>query len=897
MSVREGEAAGGPTIVVLVCFFLSGVTALIYEVLWTRMIVTVIGGAPFAVSAILTVTMAGLGLGSHLAGRWADRISPPSGLVRLYGLLEIAIGVSCLLLPHLLGALRPLCSVLYNSLFGHFLAYNALTFLVCAALLIVPAVCMGATLPLLSRFSVSRLSHLGGHVGGLYGLNTLGAALGALVCGFWLIELLGVRGTLALAVAANVAIGLACVAASRSLEAGRPAGPPGAVAEPDTVAAPLPAKAGTAALVVFAVSGFCSMAYEVIWTRLLGLIIGPTTYSLTIVLVTFITGLALGSVVFGRLADRTARPFHLLVLLQLVAGLSAIVVSHFLGNSQFFYAKLIDRLQDRFFLLHLAKAGTLFLFMLPPTICLGAAFPLAGRIVTRSLASVGSSIGRAYAINTVGAVLGAFSAGFLLIPLVGKEAALRLLTLLQAGASLAAGLAVLPLVRGGRRLAAPAVALGAAVMAASLFFPSWNRETLSRGRYHRTDTLGPRLQETGWVRALLKGPEILEGVRDEEVVYYGDGIGGFTTVVRQDNPFGRADYYMLNSGKADASSSQDKAPQVLLAHYPMIFHEDPRSVMVLGLASGMTAGETLHYPIDRLDVLEISREVIAGSRFFDEFNNRVRSDPRTNIIVQDGRAHLQLTDRSYDVIISEPSNPWMAGLSALFSEEFFRAAERRLEDGGIFCQWVQAYQLDWPAFAMILRTFAGVFPENVVIRGSRGDYILMGFKGRGGLDPAVAARNLAFANRSRNLSLPGVSPLFGLVQTENASRLAGAGPTHTDDRPRLEFAAQRSMFIASDPLIARMLGERMTIGATLGREMLKAKVDVDARIDFVEFALSLESPFRGMGEVPEASPSQRERLVRLYEAYCSSHAVDPSYLPDEETARRCRAARSARPRS
>lgn len=880
-------------LLVLTCFFFSGVTALIYEVLWTRMIVTVIGGAPFAVSTILTVVMGGLGLGSYLASRWTDRISPPGKLIRLYGILELAIGLYCLALPLLLEALRPLCAVIYNQLFAHLLLYNFLTFLVCAALLLLPTICMGATLPLLCRFSVSSLSHLGGHTGKLYGINTLGAAFGALLCGFWLIEKLGVRGTLATAVAANVAIGIACLFAGGTM--GTPERVTGTKTEPcsgDEKTGPrfLTARSGTAALVLFAVSGFCSMAYEVIWTKLLGLIIGPTTYSFTIVLVTFITGLALGSLIFGRRADRTDDPLRLLILLQLAAALSALLVSHLLGNSQFFYAKLIGQFQGSFLLLHLAKAATLFLFMLPPTICLGAAFPLAGKIVTRSVASLGKSIGLAYSINTVGAVLGAFSAGFLLIPLLGKESSLRLLVLIQSGASLGAIFAVFPGAGERRRVWLPAATLGAVTLLASLHLPNWNRPALSQGRYHRPDTLGAELKATGWIRSFTAGPGILERELEGEVVYYGDGIGGFTTVIKRDGGFGRDEYYMLNSGKADASSSEDKATQTLLAHYPMIFHDKPEKVMVLGLASGMTAGETLHYPVAKLDVVEISREVIAGSRFFDKYNNNVRADPRTEIIVQDGRAHLQLTNRSYDVIVSEPSNPWMAGLAALFSREFFEAARKRLEAGGIFCQWVQAYQMDWPVFALIMRTFADVFPENVVIQVSRGDYIVMGFKDKGPLASSVAERNLVFARKSKNMSLPSISPLFRLLKTEDALKLGGEGTLHTDDRPRLEFAAPKTMYVYVDPLITQMIDSRWALGPVTGWDVLKARLSVDAQIDFVEFALSLESPYRDMGNIDKTSPVQRERLVKLYEDYCTAHALDAVYLPDEETAFRCLAA-------
>ncbi|UCC22869.1 MAG: fused MFS/spermidine synthase, partial [Planctomycetota bacterium] len=305
---------------VLTCFFLSGVTGLTYEVLWTRMIVKVIGAAPFAVSIVLTVFMGGLGLGSYIASRTIDRIKQPLRLVRIYGILELAIGVYGLTVPFLLWAFTPLYAIVYNRLFSHFMLYNFITFIGCSLLLCIPVICMGATLPVLCRFYVTSLSHLGTHAGRLYGLNTIGASLGALLCGFWFIYYLGMPGTLALAVIINGVIGILCLRAGSGTQLGKAETSP----QTDVVETPKVTQYPgvlTAALIIFAVSGFCAMSYEVIWAKLLGLIVGPTTYSFTIVLVTFILGLALGSMLFGWLGDKTGRPLWLLVSTQIIAAL------------------------------------------------------------------------------------------------------------------------------------------------------------------------------------------------------------------------------------------------------------------------------------------------------------------------------------------------------------------------------------------------------------------------------------------------------------------------------------------------------------------------------------------------------------------------------------------------
>jgi spermidine synthase len=877
------------TTLVLVCFFLSGLTGLIYEILWTRMIVKIIGTAPFAVSIVLTVFMAGLGLGSYIASRTIDRIENPLKLVRIYGILELIVGGYCLVLPFLLKGFLPIYSVVYNQLFKHFMVYNLLTFVGCSILLIIPVTCMGATLPVLCRFYVSRLSHLGTHAGRLYGLNTIGAAAGALVCGFWLIALLGVYGTLALAVVLNAAIGLVSIAASYKIKIdARYQTPDDGRQTPED--GELSYESGykgatTVALVIFAVSGFCAMAYEVIWTKLLGLIIGPTTYSFTIVLATFITVLALGSMIFGWLADRVKSPINLLVYTQILAGVFALFVSHILGNSQFFFAKLIYHFQDNFALLHVLKAGTLFLFMFFPTFYLGATFPLVGKIYTRSLSKVGGSIGFAYSINTIGAVLGSFCAGFLLIPFLGKENGLRLVTGVQ---MLTALVLAAYLLLANRRHKFKLVPIGALVVLGAVLcvhFPSWNRAALVQGRYYR---MSAESEETGWLEALWRGADILSDYVAGKVVYYGDGIGGFVSVLERSDIFGNRNFSLLISGKADASSDADMATQTIFAHFPMIFHLSPKTVMVLGHASGVTAGEVLHYPIERLDVLEISREVVEASSFFDPWNNNVLSDPRTELIIQDGRAHLQLTDRKYDVIISEPSNPWMAGLSALFTREYFALGKERLNKEGIFLQFMHSYQMDWATFAMVCRTFADVWPASILISSTPGDFAMVGFNGESKLSLAAAERNIRFAEKSGNVQFVDAKVLYSLVTTEDIKIVTGSGPLNTDNRPRLEYSAPKVMFEKMDDAIRDQIITRRYLKPATQSIISHAAADVNEQIDLAQLALSVFKPYKDMVNLSLATASQKERFFRLVETYAAAHEINYSFINDETLKQRCR---------
>ncbi len=884
---------------VLTCFFLSGLSGLIYEILWTRMITQIIGSAPFSVSIILTIFMGGLGAGSYLAGRVIDRIRSPLLLVKVYGLLELVIGAYALAIPLLLIVLKPLQTVIYDWLYGYFILYHLLTFLICTVILCIPVICMGATLPILCRFYVARMDNLGTHIGRLYGLNTIGAALGALICGFWLIDLWGVWGALIFAVSVNAMIGLSCLAVSYpakmidSDDALRAS--TSKKTEPDINAAdesPVHSLERKAALLIFVVSGFCAMAAEVIWTRLLGLIVGPTTYSFTIVLVTFISGLGLGSMIFGYVADRTKDCLRLLLFTQTAAALLVLAVSQLLGNSQLFFAKLIFSFRDQFGLLNVLKAALLFLFMILPTLCFGTTFPLVGKIYTRSVAHVGRSIGLAYMLNTIGALSGPFLAGFLLIPLLGKESSLALVVGLQLATAI--GIAGIVLWK-KRRSVLQFSWLAASVLTGLILclnYPVWSHRQLSIGKYQDFEQIRFELTASGWLESLFQGVKILEKIEKGELVYYGDGIGGFTTVVKFTDAMGNLNYAMANSGKADASSRIDMATQTLLAHFPMLYHKNPKRVMVIGLASGITAGEVLHYPVEKLDILEINDQVVTASHIFNPWNNNVLSDPRTHLIVQDARAHLQLTGQTYEVIISEPSNPWMAGLAALFTRDFFSVAKQRLIDGGIFVQWMHTYQMDWETFALVGRTFASVFPNSRLVimnpAKSEGDFLLVGLKGNHQPLLGDSEQKLSHLQKSKNISIKDPRLLYRLFVSEDLPVLFGSGVVHSDNRPRLEFSAPKLMYHSDRNIFEKIWTKRFqSLSATTRDNIRRIEANVDSQIDYAAYRLSVFNPFSGMVDLSQATAYQKERFFDLMERYCADNEIDYAIFTDNELKQRC----------
>jgi len=864
---------------VLFCFFVSGATGLIYQTVWVRMIDKVIGSAPFAVATVLSVFMGGLALGSFLAGRYVDRVKGGERLLALYGRLEIAIAASAVVLPLAITIVTPLYRLAYALLFDRFRAYQAFSFAGCLTLLLVPTGLMGATLPVLCRFFVRHLDHLGNRTGRLYGLNTLGGAVGVMLCGLLFIEHLGVNATLGLAAGLNLLLGIVCLAVARIFrrqlgstswqESPRVERPRATFVPSSGAEGPVQdVRRGYVAVGLIAVSGFCAMAYEVFWIRLLGLIVGPTTYSFTIVVATFVVGLAAGSMFFGRVADRSRSPLAWLVATQMAASLLALVVSQFMGDSQFFFAKLIAAFEDRFAALlrvqTLILMGVLFL----PTFALGASFPLVSRIFARDLRTVGRSIGTAYAANTVGAILGSLVAGFVLIPVLGKQGGLTVVCL---GQLMVAGMAAVWAGRGGK---GPAwrPALGGATLLLLFWvlgrYPSWDTALLSRGWYRDLGGIRAELERTGWWDAVAHGPNRLALQRQgTRVVFCGEGIGGFTTVEEEVTSLGTVEYALFNSGKPDASSHGDRCTQTLSGHFPMLFHRAPKRVMVLGLASGMTCGEVLHYPIEELHILEINEQVVqACRRFFGPWNNRCLDDPRCRVIVQDGRNHLELTGQRYDVIISEPSNPWMAGLANLYTLDFFRLVKRRLTPEGIFAQWIQSYEMDWRTFALLGRTFSKVFPQGSLIKIGPADYLLMGAAHGPPLDWETAGTRMQYAGKSHNAAFTHEAVLAQLVVTEDLPGLFGEGILHTDDRPRLEFAAPRQLHRGRLNVDRAAAGVRRLRPAT--REMCDRSAGPDALLNLVAFAASANAPAFAALDARTLSPSGKERYLDVVRSYC-----------------------------
>jgi spermidine synthase len=762
----------------LLAYTASGLAGLVYEVTWTRLLTLHIGHTTAAASAVVAAFLGGLAAGAAAGGVLASRLSPRRSL-QLYAGVEVGVALAALILPFELRALQPLLAWAYNDGAPGAL-FPAVRLLSCLLMVFIPAAALGASFPLAIRWFTSASADAARPSGMLYFLNTAGAAAGALLAGFFLIPAIGMSGAALVGIAASV-LAAVSVLALLAMHIGPPTqvNYPAARKSRKTARqhdAAAPPKSWLAA-VVLALSGFASLMHEIAWTRILALVLGPTIYAFAATLAAVIAGIAIGSGLGTSLVGRTKRPAAWLAVVLTGAAVTTSVTYSLAGRAiPALVARQMAATDDVFEQILQQGMPLTAALILPTAICLGAAFPLALAIARGPAEQAAERFGLVYALNTVGAVTGSLLAGFLFIPLFGLQNTLRVVSACLIAAT------VIVLVWGAvsrnGRIAGALASLAAVVVLA--FSPPWDRELLASGAY----LYAPYVPRNLDLEALLKAGTLL---------YYEEGAAATVTVKKLTGTT-----TLAVDGKTDASNRGDMLTQKLVAHLPLLLHERPREAVVIGLGSGVTLGAALTHPIARADVVEISPEVVEASSFFIQENHRALDDPRTNLIVGDGRSHLLLSRRKYDVIISEPSNPWIAGVAALFTREFFLAARERLAPGGLICQWANAYNISDADLRAIVATFLSVFPQGTAWLVGADDVLLVA--GEGPLDQQLA-------NIERHWARPGVADDLREVAAlepfalwslyvggpDELARYASGAPLLHDDTMRLEFSGPREL--------------------------------------------------------------------------------------------------------
>jgi spermidine synthase len=769
--------------IVLLSFCLSGMAALIYEVVWMRQLTLIFGTTVYAISTVLAVFMAGLALGSLVLGRVADRSKNP---LRLYAFLQGGIGIYVLLIPLLFNLINSLQIYLARGFALDFSGFSLIRFGLCFLVLLIPTTLMGGTLPVIVRFFVRRKEELGGYLGRLYSLNTLGGVFGSFLAGFVLILLLGVRGTIYLAAAINLSIaaGVFLLSQRTVLAPAKAAANQRTHSRQKESPTADSSRIAWLVLILFGFSGFAALSLEASWSRVLAMILGSSVYAFSIILTTFLLGIAFGSWLISKFVDRLKNLLTWFTAIEIALGLSVILLTPLFGYLPYLFLRVFRMTGGSFWSLQFMEFLLAAAVMLIPTVLMGAAFPIVTKICTAELGRLGRSVGNVYFANTLGAILGPLATGFLFIPVFGLQRSI----LIAAFVYLAIG-AVILILSPPKRLPVRVCTFSLLVMITTLSFliPDWNRNILNSAVYVHA-------------REYLKNnrDDLLGAIKEQASHFYKEGLSA-TVAVRETKTGHLA---LLIDGKADAGTQSDMKTQLILGHLPMLLHEDPQQVLVVGLGSGVTLGAVQqHQELKEVDMVEIEPAVAEAAAYFSEYNHNALSDPRLNLIIEDGRNYVLITDKKYDVITAEPSNPWMTGNANLFTREQFELYKKRLKPGGIMFQWLHAYKLRPQDVKTIVATFEKVFPHAVLWQGAFSrDLFLVGTEQPLSVDFAAFAEKMARAKIKQDLAQVHLDDPFLLLSfllfNEQAVRNFSKGaPIHTDNHPILEFQAPKGIFL------------------------------------------------------------------------------------------------------
>lgn len=775
------------------CFVLSGAAGLALQIVWSKYLSLILGNAIHGVATVVAAFLGGLGLGAWIGGRLAARTREP---LLAYARIELVVGILGIVSPLAFLAARPLFTELYGAFGGPTTTFVVIRFFALFGALLIPTVAMGATLPLVSSDLVRRGSAFGSEVGRLYALNTAGAVAGVVAAGFILVPTLGLWKTALLAGILDIAVGAAVTLL-------RPAPPPPAEAERlETSGAPGGARprSAFASLVVplFAVSGFTAILYEIAWTRILSVPLGGMVYALSAILGLYLLGIALGSAAASRLLRANAPPAFLFGVLQVALAAAVAGGAHLFGWIHVLQASVIDKaMRDAWsmggpFTFFAGGAGISALVVLAPALILGALFPTAAAVYQAGRREAGASVGGIYAANTVGSIAGSLLTGFVLIPAIGALGAILL------GAALNLGIGILALLLGEgprqRRLVLAVSALAFGIVFVAFALPERNVAHMNIGltRLLRSYWLGG---EEGTRKLIAEADAAGTAEHAEQIVFAREGRLANVAVV--EIPHQKRVVLLIN-GKPDAmiGESGDMRQQVLLGQLPMLVAPRAEDVCIVGYGSGVSTHAVLTHPVKTALTVELEEAVIEAAHFFAAGAFDPLSDPRHTLLVEDAGTFIRSTGRTFDVIINEPTNPWIAGVGDLFTREFYEEAAGKIRPGGILCQWMQFYETSRATFHTVLRTLVRRFPRGQLFYcwPTRDMILLASADGEVLLD--IDRMQAAFQRREvaedlRRIGVDSVTDILRFYRgsLETAAALAGDGPINTDDNGWLEHRA------------------------------------------------------------------------------------------------------------
>ncbi len=749
---------------ILISFSFSGSFGLIYEVLWQRQLALIFGSTLSATTAVISAFMGGLAIGSWIFGVVSLRLKHP---FKVFGLLQIGIGLYCLGMPVYLRFIQSIHLVIYNNYGGSFYL-EFFRFIMAIGILAIPCVLMGGTLPILSRGVVNHRDYVGKSLSLLYFFNTLGASIGTLLAGFVLIRVLGMTVSNSLTAIASISLGLLVYTVS-SKNLASVSDIPGSVSSQHNFRLP---KSFLPYLYTFI--GASGMGTQIAWVRSLNLVLGSTVYAFSMMLASFLLGISMGSFFVGKYLDKQRSPIKSIGVLAFLVFICVVISIALISRLPVILLFLFPLFHQNFYLWQFCLFLLTLLVVFPSTFFMGSLFPAFGRAYISNVKAVGRQVGQLYLFNTFGGIIGSMFSAFVLIPTIGT----RMTLMFFASVYLIVSVGILFATSEDKRTRIQTILLAFLCLVGYQAIPTWEPALLDSGVY-------------------LYARELLDGFDSHrEILFEKEGFHSHVSVTE----LGGVRSLRIN-GKTDGSDGGDLPTQSLLAIVPLAHVSNPSNALVIGLGTGVTAGSALNFPDLHVSCVEIDEAVIEASAYFNHVSGNPFASNRFDLIHADARTVLGSGMTEYDVIISEPSNPWITGVSNLFTVDYFEAAFKRLTNDGIMCQWIHSYYMDTETLMILFRSFQTVFPYCSLWKGSPGDYLILGsrYNHLDGVNdytflfdnPAVKAdlnRLDIFGSSDLESQLILVPENFRRMTTETGHRL------NTDDRPYVEFNAPMSLY-------------------------------------------------------------------------------------------------------
>jgi spermidine synthase len=749
---------------IIFLFFLSGISGLIYEIIWTRVLMNLLGSSIYAISIVLAVFMGGLAIGSLIFGKIIDNKSINIKL-RFYAYIEIGIALSAGFSFYALPLIQKLYLVGFDLIIENSVFLTLLRFIISILILIIPTILIGATLPVLSKAFILNRENLSNDLGLLYGINTLGGVVGIAVSSFILIQKIGIDNTFFIAVFLNILIGLIVFLKSKEWEKESRVKPSRTKQKVKPLVKYIPTRKYSdrfyqLILVTYGISGLTALAFEVFWTRSLIFFIGSSTYAFSIILIIFLTGITLGSLFSAFLSKGIKDPIWTFAFLEILIGIftltSLFIFKQFSVEVSFNTNNLdpifLSSLESSFFQLFL-KA---FIVVFPSTFLMGMLFPIINNIYIRHFETLGKGIGQVYSINTIGTIFGSIIASFVMIPLFGVSYSILFFSMIN-------------------------FLLGFII---SIFT---NRSLKIKGMLWVSPVLI-------LVFIFLNNPFIKNFKSDTEkptdkILFYKEDISATVKVYQDINGYKSIS---VNGMMIGGNQPKSIRKEIMLAHLPMLFHPEPKAVLTVGLGSGITLGELSLYKPDKLNCVEIVDAVKTAARYFKDDNSNILENNKANIIIEDGRNYLLTSGEKYDVIIDDSMlRRESAGNGPLYSFEYYKDCLNHLNEGGIFCQWLPLY-LEKKTYQSILKTLKNNF-----------QYVTLWYLGHSAV-VQIATKNklkINVDNLSKKLNNPSINHHLKLVEMDDPStilkcmlldnneldKFSNKGEINSDNFPLVEF--------------------------------------------------------------------------------------------------------------